>query len=266
MLAVNDKILVEEKPYRVMTYRYTSFKITDGLAVSKVHIPFACLKPEVRNKLKKKPEQQNTVHVDDQPNWPSFLKFVEIGNDSKVGFSQARGKRLAHDAPLLGKACDMMIGAAWFYRAKGNKPVPVKRVEEKLEIEEKNRLFTVYRDTNIDNEDRLRGRYNIGSFDRYGYRGAIELHSGNEMVSNASEVNKKEAVSDGKPNVYIYEISDWAEMADTEWIYSIGAVSNDLIAVKGLDLSKRPSIKDEVDSKRNFIGLLWAKIIRWKAV
>ncbi|MHC4606624.1 MAG: non-hydrolyzing UDP-N-acetylglucosamine 2-epimerase [Planctomycetota bacterium] len=144
MLEAVERVLLEEKPDRVLVYGDTNSTLAGALAAVKLHIPVAHVEAGLRSFNRNMPEEANRLLTDHM----SAILFAPT--DTAV--ENLRKEGIAGDRIV--RTGDVMYDAALYYGGKSQKS----RILDELGLEPKRFvLATIHRPENTDHPARLRG-------------------------------------------------------------------------------------------------------------
>ena len=271
MLARIEEIALQARPDLLLIYGDTNSTLAAALAASKQGIPIAHVEAGLRNYIKRMPEEQNRIIVDNLSTWlfcPTQQAITNLVKEGIVNHSQGRP---GADAPRVVNVGDIMYDASLRYRDRAFARSAAQRLRARLSIEGKYRLLTLHRAENTDEPHRLAGIIaaintldemqivfpvhprtrnrlaedglvlgcHVKNVEPVGYLDMIELEADCEMVITDSGGVQKEAFFFRKPCVNMYENSGWVEAVDAGWIVSSGAATDDIVAaVRGFKIPR----------------------------
>lgn len=237
MLQEIEKVLIKEKPDRVLVYGDTNSTLAGTLAAAKLHIPVAHVEAGLRSFNKKMPEEINRVltdHISDILFAPTKLA---VDNLLMEGINKNK----------IFKIGDVMYDAAIYY---GKKAEVASRILDRLCVFPKNYvLSTVHRAENTDNLKRLTriigglkrvaldipvilplhprtkhyakvGKINFGKIkviEPLGYFDILKLEKNAKLIATDSGGVQKEAFFYKVPCVTLREETEWRESVELGW-------------------------------------------------
>ncbi|MFW5706705.1 MAG: non-hydrolyzing UDP-N-acetylglucosamine 2-epimerase [Bacteroidota bacterium] len=139
MVEALEKLMMQEKPDRVMVYGDTNSTLAGALAASKLHIPVAHVEAGLRSFNMFMPEEINRILTDRVSNLLFCPTPTAVDNLKKEGFDDMNCKII--------QCGDVMYDAALYYTHRANKPhqeLPAEFV-----------LATLHRAENTDNPQQL---------------------------------------------------------------------------------------------------------------
>lgn len=279
MLAEIERILLEEKPDRVLVYGDTNSTLAGALAASKLHIPVAHVEAGLRSFNRKMPEEINRIltdHIADVLLCPSQ---TAVDNLHTEGISTG--------VHLVG---DVMHDALKY---------TVQRAESESTIladlglaPQRYLLATVHRAENTDHEDRLRAifgafaalnqpiilplhprtakmlkQFNISPenellklIDPIGYLDMVRLAQHARLILTDSGGLQKEAYWLNVPCITLRDETEWVETVDTGWNVLVGANQEAIISA-GLDFqppAEHPSLYGDGQAAQKMVATLKA--------
>ena len=139
-----EKILIKEKPDRVLVYGDTDSTLAGALAAVKLHIPVAHIEAGLRSFNRKMPEEINRILTDHAADMLFAPTETAVNNLKHEGFDDEK-------VYIVG---DVMYDAALHF---GNIADEKSSIIDDIELEKQSYvLCTVHRQENTDNPDRLR--------------------------------------------------------------------------------------------------------------
>ncbi len=247
MLEAIERVLLDEKPQRVLVYGDTDSTLAGALAAAKLHIPVAHVEAGLRSFNRRMPEEINRVltdHIADQLYAPTPTAVKNLRHE---GIPESR-------IHLVG---DVMYDAALYYRDRARKPawfdslalVPGEFV-----------LCTLHRAENTDDPARLRAIFtglaesrrpilmplhprtrgrmqslgitpasNIHLIKPVGYLEMVWLEANCNLVATDSGGVQKEAYFHGKPCVTLRDETEWVELVEAGWNRLAAADKNHIL-------------------------------------
>lgn len=255
MLIELEKVLLEEKPDKVLVYGDTNSTLAGALAASKLQIPVAHVEAGLRSYNRKMPEEINRVLVDHLSGWLFAPTQTAVDNLAKEGIGGVQ---------LVG---DVMYDAllAFLPRAQA-----CRAIFEGLELDAKGyALLTVHRAENTDDPAILKNILeavekldlpliwplhprtrknlrafglkipsNVKSIDPVGYLAMLLLESEARVVLTDSGGVQKEAAMLGTPCITLREETEWVETVQSGWNILAGTAPSRITAA--LEASARP--------------------------
>lgn len=242
MLAEIEKVLLAEKPDRLLVYGDTNSTIAGALAAAKLHIPVAHVEAGLRSFNRRMPEEINRVltdHISDLLLCPSQTAVDNLAAEGITG-----------GVHLVG---DVMFDALMYAveRAKTES-----HIVESLGLQPKQYLLaTVHRADNTDTEKNLRAIFgafaeidepivlplhprtakmldkfnlkpeveNLKLIEPVGYLDMAALAQSARMVITDSGGLQKEAYWLGVPCITLRRDTEWPETVDAGWNVLVGA-------------------------------------------
>lgn len=222
-----EKVLLQEKPDRLIVYGDTNSTLAGALVAAKLHIPVAHIEAGLRSFNRKMPEEINRIvtdHVSDLLFAPTQEAVNNLRNEGKSSY-------------LVG---DVMCDATLFYKSKMRKP--------NVKIENEFYLCTIHRQENTDNPKVLSSLFealsvmsvqvilplhprtrkmvqnietkNITLIDPVGYFEMLYLLQHCKGVFTDSGGVQKESYFFGKPFLILREETEWVELV----YYGLGQI------------------------------------------
>jgi len=266
MLAEIEKVLLAEKPDRLLVYGDTNSTLAGELAAAKLHIPVAHIEAGLRSFNRRMPEELNRVltdHISDLLLCPSQTAVDNLAAEGII-----------NGVHLVG---DVMFDALMYAveRAKAES-----RILGKLNLQPQHYLLaTVHRAENTDNEKNLRAIFNafetidepivlplhprtakmldkfnlkpetnkLKLIDPVGYLDMAVLTQFARMVITDSGGLQKEAYWLGVPCVTLRRDTEWPETVEVGWNVLVGADGEAIVdAVRGFAApAARPALYGE---------------------
>ena len=236
MLKGIEKILIDEKPDRVIVYGDTNSTLAGALAAVKLHIPIAHVEAGLRSYNMSMPEETNrriTDHI-------SKLLFCP----TEVSVSNLEKEGITKGVHLVG---DVMFDAVEHY---GKQETDIL---QELDIDPKEYYFlTIHRPSNTDNKENLQNILSaledqniifpahprtVASIKKHGlklpesirmikpvhYLDSLTLIKNAKKVITDSGGMQKEAYFLGTPCITLREETEWVETVDDGWNILTGA-------------------------------------------
>ncbi|MCW1244314.1 UDP-N-acetylglucosamine 2-epimerase (non-hydrolyzing) [Pseudomonas sp. SAICEU22] len=141
MLMEIERVMIHEKPDRVLVYGDTNSTLAGALAAAKLHIPVAHIEAGLRSFNMRMPEEINRILTDQMSDLLFCPTQTAITNLTKEGFSDKPVKIL--------KSGDVMQDSAMFFARRASKP-------EGFNISDGFVLATLHRAENTDDRIRLK--------------------------------------------------------------------------------------------------------------
>ncbi len=236
-----ERVLLEEKPDRVLVYGDTNSTLAGTLAAVKLHIPVAHVEAGLRSFNRRMPEEINRVLTDHAAD----LLFAP----TETAVANLRAEGLPADRIEL--PGDVMYDAALFYRGLARRPdwfAPYGMREGEFV------LATVHRAENTDDPARLAGIFaglaqsalpvvlplhprtrgrldaagitpapNIHIVPPVGYLEMVWLEAACQMIASDSGGVQKEAYFHGRRCVILRDETEWVELVEAGWNVIAGA-------------------------------------------
>jgi len=241
MLIEIEKVLLKEKPDRVMVYGDTNSTLAGALAAAKLHIPVAHVEAGLRSFNMGMPEEVNRILTDQLSDLLLCPTDAAIENLEKEGF-------LGKTDVTVEKVGDVMQDSAMLFSTQAVQPVGVKNQRSFI-------LVTLHRAENTDSIDRLSSivsalneihntimpivmplhprtkkvldEYNLtlemDLIDPVGYLEMIWLLQHCALVLTDSGGVQKEAFFFAKPCVTMRDQTEWVELIDAGVNQLVGA-------------------------------------------
>ena len=241
MLIEIEKVLLKEKPDRVMVYGDTNSTLAGALAAAKLHIPVAHVEAGLRSFNMRMPEEINRILTDQLSDLLLCPTDAAIENLEKEGF-------LGKTDVTVEKVGDVMQDSAMLFSTQAVQPVGVKNQRSFI-------LVTLHRAENTDSIDRLSSivsalneihntimpivmplhprtkkvldEYNLtlemDLIDPVGYLEMIWLLQHCALVLTDSGGVQKEAFFFAKPCVTMRDQTEWVELIDAGVNQLVGA-------------------------------------------
>lgn len=142
MLLGIERVLLQEKPDRVLVYGDTNSTLAGALAAAKLHIPVAHVEAGLRSFRMKMPEEINRIVADQLSDLLFCPTETAVRNLEQEGFT--------HKPAQVLQVGDVMQDAALLFAAHATAPNLPKGMQEFV-------LATLHRAENTDSPERLRG-------------------------------------------------------------------------------------------------------------
>ncbi|MBV6493628.1 MAG: UDP-2,3-diacetamido-2,3-dideoxy-D-glucuronate 2-epimerase [Turneriella sp.] len=266
MLIEIEKVLLREKPERVLVYGDTNSTLAGALAAAKLHIPVAHVEAGLRSFNMQMPEEINRILTDQMSDILFCPTDAAVANLSAEGFDKKPIQVL--------KVGDVMQDAAVFFARQAIPP-------QKFNLADKFILTTLHRAENTDNPERLtaivdalnkihaeiapvvlplhpRTRKIIQEkgltltanvIDPVGYFEMIWLLQHCGLVLTDSGGVQKEAYFFGKPCVTMRDQTEWIELVEVGANELVGADTQKIV-----DAVKRKNGQTIVDEAQLYGG------------
>jgi UDP-GlcNAc3NAcA epimerase len=141
MLMEIERVMIQEKPDRVLVYGDTNSTLAGALAAAKLHIPVAHIEAGLRSFNMRMPEEINRILTDQMSDLLFCPTQTAINNLAKEGFS---------DKPVkIWNSGDVMQDSAMFFARRASKP-------EGFKLSDGFVLATLHRAENTDDPVRLK--------------------------------------------------------------------------------------------------------------
>ena len=261
MLIEIEKVLLKEKPDRVMVYGDTNSTLAGALAAAKLHIPVAHVEAGLRSFNMRMPEEVNRILTDQLSDLLLCPTDAAIENLEKEGF-------LGKTDVTVEKVGDVMQDSAMLFSTQAVQPVGVKNQRSFI-------LVTLHRAENTDSIDRLSSivsalneihntimpivmplhprtkkvldEYNltleVDLIDPVGYLEMIWLLQHCALVLTDSGGVQKEAFFFAKPCVTMRDQTEWVELIDAGVNQLVGA--NHSLIINAVQESLAIKVEDE---------------------
>jgi len=240
MLEAIEKILVAEKPDRVLVYGDTNSTLAGALAASKLHIPIAHVEAGLRSFNKKMPEEINRIltdHVSDQLFAPTQAAVENLGREGLAGKTVLTGDVMYDGALLYGKKAEAEsrvlenLGVkpgsyilATFHRAENtDDPVRLRAIIDALYAMSQHLpvVLPLHPRTRgklkSSGSPELNGRGNFYLTEPVGYLDMILLEKKARLVVTDSGGVQKEAFFHRVPCVTLRDETEWIELVELGW-------------------------------------------------
>lgn len=240
MLEAVERVLIKEKPDRVLVYGDTNSTLAGALAAVKLHIPVAHVEAGLRSFNRRMPEEFNRVLTDHASDLLFAPTQTAVDNLRKEGF-------LDNQVQLVG---DVMYDAALYYGAKVDRS---RSGLQRLGLTSKEYILaTIHRPENTDDASRLEavldGLAEVGAeipvllplhprtrcaaerlgllqrlagriqvTEPVGYLDMIMLEKEARLIVTDSGGVQKEAFFFRVPSVTLREQTEWVELLDLGW-------------------------------------------------
>ena len=256
-----EKVLLKEKPDRVMVYGDTNSTLAGALAAAKLHIPVAHVEAGLRSFNMRMPEEVNRILTDQLSDLLLCPTDAAIENLEKEGF-------LGKTDVTVEKVGDVMQDSAMLFSTQAVQPVGVKNQRSFI-------LVTLHRAENTDSIDRLRSivsalneihntimpvvmplhprtkkvldEYNltleVDLIDPVGYLEMIWLLQHCALVLTDSGGVQQEAFFFAKPCVTMRDQTEWVELIDAVVNQLVGA--NHPLIINAVQESLAIKVEDE---------------------
>lgn len=261
MLIEIEKVLLKEKPDRVMVYGDTNSTLAGALAAAKLHIPVAHVEAGLRSFNMRMPEEVNRILTDQLSDLLLCPTDAAIENLEKEGF-------LGKTDVTVEKVGDVMQDSAMLFSTQAVQPIGVNNQRPFI-------LVTLHRAENTDSIDRLSSivsalneihnttmpvvmplhprtkkvldEYNltleVDLIDPVGYLEMIWLLQHCALVLTDSGGVQKEAFFFAKPCVTMRDQTEWVELIDAGVNQLVGA--NHSLIVNAVKESLAIKVEDE---------------------
>lgn len=261
MLIEIEKVLLKEKPDRVMVYGDTNSTLAGALAAAKLHIPVAHVEAGLRSFNMRMPEEVNRILTDQLSDLLLCPTDAAIENLEKEGF-------LGKTDVTVEKVGDVMQDSAMLFSTQAVQPIGVNDQRPFI-------LVTLHRAENTDSIDRLSSivsalneihntimpvvmplhprtkkvldEYNltleVDLIDPVGYLEMIWLLQHCALVLTDSGGVQKEAFFFAKPCVTMRDQTEWVELIDAGVNQLVGA--NHSLIINAVQESLAIKVEDE---------------------
>lgn len=261
MLIEIEKVLLKEKPDRVMVYGDTNSTLAGALAAAKLHIPVAHVEAGLRSFNMRMPEEVNRILTDQLSDLLLCPTDAAIENLEKEGF-------LGKTDVTVEKVGDVMQDSAMLFSTQAVQPIGVNDQRPFI-------LVTLHRAENTDSIDRLSSivsalneihntimpvvmplhprtkkvldEYNltleVDLIDPVGYLEMIWLLQHCALVLTDSGGVQKEAFFFAKPCVTMRDQTEWVELIDAGVNQLVGADHS--LIMNAVQESLAIKVKDE---------------------
>lgn len=241
MLIEIEKIVLQEKPDRMLVYGDTNSTLAGALIAAKLHVPVAHVEAGLRSFNMRMPEEVNRILTDQVSDILFCPTNAAVKNLNDEGFSHKQGVRLL-------QVGDVMQDSAMFFGARAHGVAMPEIPEEFI-------LATIHRAENTDDPQRLTGivsalnriHSSIASvvlplhprtrgviarlgvelkahvIDPVGYLEMIHLLRRTQLVLTDSGGVQKEAFFFGKACVTMRDQTEWVELVDAGVNVLVGA-------------------------------------------
>ena len=234
MMIEIEKVILEEKPDKVLVYGDTNSTLAAALVASKLHIPVMHVEAGLRSFNKQMPEEVNRIvtdHVSDMLFVPTTVARRHLLNE---GISESKIKFVG----------DVMYDAAIYYKAKAEKKSSI--IESLLLVPKDFILTTIHRPANTDSKENLvdiinqleelaqehtvvlpihpRTRKQMEKFniqiksiqmiDPVGYLDMVTLEANSKLIITDSGGVQKEAYFHEIPCVTLRNETEWTELLE----------------------------------------------------
>jgi UDP-GlcNAc3NAcA epimerase len=233
MIEAIEKVLVAERPDRVLVYGDTDSTLAGALAAVKLHLPVAHVEAGLRSFNRRMPEEINRVLTDHASSLLLTPTDQATANLAREGI----------EGPGVVQVGDVMFDAAIFYREKAE---TTSRVLNELALASKSFvLATVHRAENTDDTVRMKGILsgmercplpvvlplhprtasrltssglklpaNVRAIEPVGYLDMVQLERHASMIATDSGGVQKEAFFHGVPCVTLRDETEWLELVE----------------------------------------------------
>ncbi|KJS10379.1 MAG: UDP-N-acetylglucosamine 2-epimerase [Peptococcaceae bacterium BRH_c8a] len=284
MLESIEKVLIKEKPHRVLVYGDTNSTLAGALAAAKLHIPVAHVEAGLRSFNRSMPEEINRILTDHTADLLFAPTKVATENLCREGIPQER-------IHLVG---DVMYDATLFYNEKAHRE---SRILNLLGLDPKSYiLVTIHRAENTDDSSRLRaiveGLSKVAkdipiifpihprtrkALESYGYLAEAEvclrliepvgyldmvmLEKNARLIATDSGGVQKEAFFNKVTCVTLRSETEWVELVKTNWNYLVYPLSGDNVAREVyVALSAPPGLEINLYGDGRSVGKIVRKI------
>ena len=243
MLEVIERVLLDERPDRVLVYGDTNSTLAGALAAAKLHVPVDHVEAGLRSFNRHMPEEINRVLTDHASDLLFAPTDAAVENLRREGIAE-------HRVQLVG---DVMYDAALYYGAKAERQ---SRVLEQLSLRSKGYILaTVHRAENTDDPARLHAIFDglecvaqdmpvvlplhprtrrclsllrikaasINLIEPVGYLEMVMLEKNAAVIATDSGGVQKEAFFYRVPCVTLRDETEWVETVDSGWNHLIPA-------------------------------------------
>lgn len=256
MLIEIEKVLLGEKPDRVLVYGDTNSTLAGALAAAKLHIPVAHVEAGLRSFNMKMPEEINRILTDQISDLLFCPTNTAITNLEREGFK-------SKPVQLL-QVGDVMQDSALFFADHATAPVGMGNLSGFV-------LATLHRAENTDNPERLAAivaalnqvhrevspvllplhprtskvisqlglRLDVQVIEPVGYFEMLWLLKQSALVLTDSGGVQKEAFFFGKPCVTMRDQTEWVELVEAGVNVLVGANANEILNAVKASLGSR---------------------------
>lgn len=258
MLSEIERVMIKEKPDRVLVYGDTNSTLAGALAAAKLHIPVAHIEAGLRSFNMRMPEEINRILTDQISDILFCPTQTAIDNLAREGFS---------DKPVrVLNVGDVMQDSALFFAQRAVAP-------QGFDLTDGFILTTLHRAENTDDPVRLKVIVNalniihatvapivlplhprtkaaianaaltldVHTIDPVGYLEMIWLLQRCGLVLTDSGGVQKEAFFFGKACVTMRDQTEWVELVEVKANTLVGAVSVEIIEAVSRNLGRRVS-------------------------
>lgn len=250
MIEEIEKVLLAEKPDKIVVFGDTNSTLAGALAASKLHIPVAHVEAGLRSFNMNMPEEINRILTDRISNLLFCPTETAVINLQKEGFENFNSKII--------NSGDVMFDVAMYYSKISAK---YSTIREELNIADKPFLLaTLHRQENTDNQERLKSiisafnelsdkyrivlpihprtrkiierenlRLQFTPLDPVGYFDMVELLKHCSIVITDSGGLQKEAFFFKKHCVVIRDETEWTELVDLGYNFIVGTRQQDIV-------------------------------------
>ncbi len=256
MLIEIERLILAERPDRILVYGDTNSTLAGALAAAKLHVPVAHVEAGLRSFNMKMPEEINRIVTDQVSDLLFCPTQTAVDNLAQEGF--------AHRQTRIANVGDVMQDAALLFRQKAYRPAAVDEARSFI-------LATIHRAENTDDPSKLtaiveavnelhanvarvvlpihpRTRKVIASLgldlaatviDPVGYLEMLWLLDKAGLVLTDSGGVQKEAYFFGKPCVTMREQTEWVELLTAGANVLTGANRAAIVAAAGQAFGRR---------------------------
>lgn len=250
MLEAIEKVLLDEKPQKLLIYGDTNSTLAGALAAAKLHVPVAHVEAGLRSFNRKMPEEINRVVADHVSTWlfaPTEAAVQNLHNEGIPG----------DKVSLVG---DVMYDAAIYYGARAKADAL-----DKVGVESKHYILaTIHRAENTDAGPRLHSVFaglsaiaeelpvvlplhprtraaltrenllercspNLRLVDPLGYLEMVMLEKHASVIATDSGGVQKEAFFHRVPCVTLRDETEWVELVELGWNRLVPPTTGDAI-------------------------------------
>jgi UDP-GlcNAc3NAcA epimerase len=265
MLIEIEKVLLENKPDRVLVYGDTNSTLAGALAASKLHIPVAHVEAGLRSFNKKMPEEINRILTDQMSDVLFCPTTTAVENLNREGFSKKVFK--------IHNVGDVMLDSALFFASKARKPLDLKSNNDFI-------LATLHRAENTNDSERMKDivqalneihqkiapvvmplhprtreilkKYDLSPsivlIDPVGYLEMLYLLKNCSLLLTDSGGVQKEAFFFKKPCLTLRDETEWIELVEAGVNILVGSQTEKIIQ------NAQRLFGTSIDEKLNFYG------------
>ena len=260
MLAAIERVLIAEKPDRVLVYGDTNSTLAGALAAAKLHIPVAHVEAGLRSYDRSMPEEVNRVmtdHLSDLllvPSEPAVQNLAAeglrqgvhvVGDVMADALALALERRPDPSTTLrgLGLSAGAYILATIHRQENADSPERLKRIMAALGALGEPVVFPVHPRTRkalaalgmdarpgLASADRGATPANVTFIDPVGFLEMVHLESSSRVIVTDSGGVQKEAYWLHRPCVTVRDTTEWGETVQTGWNTMVGTATESIIS------------------------------------